>query len=399
MQNTERLSPQERWSIAIGILGLITTFGMPRFIYTPLLPLMQADLGFGDDWAGVLASVNYIGYLCGALGAIFMHSINTKRVLFKLSILIAGLTNLGMGLIEQDAVWLGLRFLSGLASAGGMVLGSGLMMLAISPKHTATALGIHFSGVGFGLTLGALWVFLFKDNQSWQGLWISSGLLILALGLPALLFNRWYLNPDKKAAIAAAVPQQAFKLLIILVAIAYFCEGIGYVVSATFLVSILQHNPTLPQLGDYAWVIVGLAAIPSCWVWARIAQRMGEFPALIVAYVIQAIGIVLPALSTSVFAGLMSAVLFGGTIMGIVSMVLVYGGRLGGAKPTQLMGILTACFGVAQIVGPAFAGWMAEQQGNFNLSLILGCGFTLLGAALMWAAWRVTLAVTASTSS
>ncbi|MFZ1389168.1 MAG: YbfB/YjiJ family MFS transporter [Thiolinea sp.] len=389
METAAPLNRQERWSIAIGILGLITAFGIPRFIYTPLLPLMQADLGFGDDWAGVLASVNYIGYLCGALGAIFVHSISSKRLLFKISIVIAAVTNIGMGLIQQDAVWLVLRFLSGLASAGGMVLGSGLMILAISPKHTSTALGIHFSGIGLGLTLGAVWVLMFKDMQTWQGLWISSGVLIFILGLPALLFNQWYLNPQKKAAIAAAVPQQAFKLLITLVALAYFCEGIGYVISATFLVSILQHNTSFPQLGDYAWVAVGLAAIPSCWVWARIAQRMGEFPALIAAYVVQAVGIILPVLSDSIAAALLGALLFGSTFMGIVSMVLVYGGRLGGSKPTQLMGILTACFGVAQIIGPAFAGWMAEQQGNFNLSLILGCLFTLLGGALMWAAWRV----------
>lgn len=389
METVTPLNRQERWSIAVGILGLITAFGIPRFIYTPLLPLMQADLGFGDDWAGVLASVNYIGYLCGALGAIFVHSINSKRLLFKISIVIAAVTNIGMGLIQQDAVWLVLRFLSGLASAGGMVLGSGLMILAISPKHTATALGIHFSGIGLGLTLGAVWVLVFKDLQTWQGLWISSGVLIFILGLPALLFNQWYLNPQKKAAIAAAVPQQAFKLLITLVALAYFCEGIGYVISATFLVSILQHNTSFPQLGDYAWVVVGLAAIPSCWVWARIAQRMGEFPALIAAYIVQAVGIILPVLSDSIAAALVGALLFGSTFMGIVSMVLVYGGRLGGSKPTQLMGILTACFGVAQIIGPAFAGWMAEQQGNFNLSLILGCLFTLLGGALMWAAWRV----------
>lgn len=389
MHTTEPLSRQERWSIAVGILGLITAFGMPRFIYTPLLPLMQVDLGFGDDWAGVLASVNYIGYLCGALAAIFVHSIATKRLLFKLSIALAVLTNMGMGLIQQDAVWLALRFLSGLASAGGMVLGSGLMMLAISPKHTATALGIHFSGVGLGLALGALWVLILKQWQSWEGLWISSGLLILVLGLPALLFNQWYLNPHKKAAIAAAVPQDSFKLLISLVALAYFCEGIGYVISATFLVSILQHSTALPQLGDYAWVVVGLAAIPSCWIWARVAQRIGEFPALIAAYLIQAAGIILPVLSDSIVAALIGALLFGSTFMGIVSMVLVYGGRLGGSKPTQLMGILTACFGVAQILGPAFAGWMAEQQGNFNLSLILGCGFTLLGGALMWGAWHI----------
>lgn len=389
METTASFNRQERWSIAVGMLGLITAFGIPRFIYTPLLPLMQADLGFGDDWAGVLAAVNYMGYLCGALGAIFVHSINTKRSLFKISILMAALTNIGMGLIQQDAVWLTLRFFSGLASAGGMVLGSGLMILAIAPKHTATALGIHFSGVGLGLTLGALWVLAFKNLQTWEGLWISSGWLILVLGLPALLFNQWYLHPQKKAALASALPQQAFKWLISLVALAYFCEGIGYVISATFLVSILQQHTEFPHLGDYAWVVVGLAATPSCWVWAKIAQRIGEFPALIAAYGIQAVGIILPVLSDSIAAALVGALLFGSTFMGIVSMVLVYGGRLGGSKPTQLMGILTACFGVAQIIGPAFAGWMAERQGNFNLSLILGCGFTLLGGALIWAAWRV----------
>lgn len=389
MHTTEPLSRQERWSIAVGILGLITAFGMPRFIYTPLLPLMQVDLSFGDDWAGVLASVNYIGYLCGALGAIFVHSIAGKRLLFKISIVLAALTNIGMGLVQQDAVWLVLRFFSGLASAGGMVLGSGLMMLAISPKHTATALGIHFSGVGLGLALGALWVLILKQWQSWEGLWISSGLVILILGLPALMFNQWYLNPHKKAAIAAAIPQHSFKLLLSLVALAYFCEGIGYVISATFLVSILQHSADLPHLGDYAWVVVGIAAIPSCWIWARVAQKIGEFPALIMAYLIQAVGIILPVLSDSIVLALVGALLFGSTFMGIVSMVLVYGGRLGGSKPTQLMGILTACFGVAQILGPAFAGWMAEQQGNFNLSLIAGCAFTLLGGLLMGAAWRV----------
>lgn len=393
MMQTNPLSSQERWSVAVGMLGLITAFGIPRFIYTPLLPLMQADLGFGEDWAGILASVNYIGYLCGALGAIFVHSIATKRTLFKLSIVVAAITNISMGLIQHDAVWLLLRFFSGLASAGGMVIGSGLMMLAISPRHTATALGIHFAGVGLGLALGAVWVLLFKDAQGWQGLWVSSGVLIFVLGLPCILFRQWHLNPHKKAAIDSAVPQQAFKRLITLVALAYFCEGIGYVVSATFLVSILQHSASIPHLGDYAWVVVGLTAAPSCWLWATVAKRVGEFPALVSAYLIQAIGIIFPLISTSEVATMIGAVLFGGTFMGIVSMVLVYGGRLGGSRPTQLMGLLTACFGIAQIIGPAVAGWMAEQQGSFDLPLVLGALITLLGGVLMAFAGRVGRAV------
>lgn len=377
------LTRQERWSIVIGMLGLVTTFGIARFIYTPLFPLMQAELGFGEQWAGLLAAANYVGYLCGALGSVFIHSINTKRYLFKLAIVVAAATNIAMGIIQNDTVWLLLRFLSGLASAGGMVIGSGLMMLAVNPRHSATALGIHFSGVGIGIALGALWVLFLQDIQGWQGLWVSSGILILVLGLPGLWFTRWHLNPHKKAAIEAAVPQRAFKLLITLIALAYFCEGVGYVISATFLVSILQKSALVPHLGDYAWVVVGLAAAPSCWLWSRLARHIGDFPALVMAYVIQAVGIALPVFSTSESVAILGALLFGGTFMGIVSMVLMYGGRLAGSRPTQLMGLLTACFGVAQIIGPAIAGWMAEQQGNFNLPLMIATGITLAGGVLM----------------
>ena len=51
-----------------------------------------------------------------------------------------GTDHAGLPLKQVVVAWLVLRFFSGLASAGGMVLGSGLMMLAIAPRHTATAL-------------------------------------------------------------------------------------------------------------------------------------------------------------------------------------------------------------------------------------------------------------------
>lgn len=383
------LNKQERWALAVGMLGLVSTFGIARFIYTPLLPLMQTQLGFGEDWAGLLASANYVGYLCGALIAMFIHTIDTKRRLFRLAIVLAALSNIGMGISLHDTTQLFLRFFSGLASAGGMVIGSGLMMLAINPRHSSTALSIHFAGIGLGIVLGALWVLGLQHFQSWQGLWISSGILILLLGLPGLLFSPWQLHPHKQVAIDTAVPHKAFKWLISLIALAYFCEGVGYVISATFLVSILQKGTLLPHLGDYAWVVVGLAAAPSCWLWAQLAQRIGEFRALTLAYLVQAVGVVLPVISTSEVAAMLGALLFGGTFMGIVSMVLMYGGKLGGSRPTRLMGLLTACFGVAQIIGPAVAGWIAEQQGNFNLPLILASAITVTGGILMWVAHYV----------
>jgi MFS family permease len=294
-----------------------------------------------------------------------------------------------MGVTQNEWLWVGMRFVSGLCSVGGMIIGTSLLMLATPPAQSTQRLSMHFSAIGLGLALGALWVLLFKSTQTWAELWISSGIAIVILGAPALRFNSWTVNPLKQQAINQLKDIPISKLFLALFAAAYFCEGVGYVISATFLVSILQKQTTIPHLGDYAWLIVGLSMAPSCWLWTKLAQRRGEFPALIAAYLVQSVGIILPVLSHSTGATIVGAILFGGTVIGIVSMVLIYGGRMAGSRPTTIMGLLTACFGVAQVLAPAYAGWLAEHQGHFDTSLMLASAVTVCGAGLMWAASRV----------
>ncbi|WP_162596621.1 YbfB/YjiJ family MFS transporter [Thiofilum flexile] len=376
----------ERFALLASMAALLTTFGLARFIYTPLLPLMQEGTGFGDDWAGYLASANYVGYLLGALAVTQVHSLELKKTLLRLSVIVAAFTNMMMGFTQNEWLWMLMRFVSGLCSVGGMIIGTSLLMLATPPAQSVQRMSIHFSAIGLGLALGALWVLLFKSTQTWAELWISSGMIILLLGAPALRFNEWSIHPLKQEAINQAKAIPISKPFLTLFAAAYFCAGVGYVISATFLVAILQRQTTIPHLGDYAWLVVGLAMAPSCWIWTRLAKRIGDFPALISAYLVQALGIILPVISHSELLAIVGAILFGGTVIGIVSMVLIYGGRLAGSRPTTLMGLLTSCFGVAQVVAPAFAGWLAERQGHFETSLILAASITVLGALLMWAA-------------
>ena len=80
---------------------------------------------------------------------------------------------------------------------------------------------------------------------------------------------------------------------------------------------------------------------------------------------------------------LLSAVLFGGTFIGCVSLVLTMAGRLYPSKPARLMGKMTLAYGVAQIFAPALTGMLAEQHGNYSLGLWLAGGFVMLGAGLI----------------
>jgi len=52
-----------------GLIALAAAMGIGRFIYTPILPRMAEALGMTKSTAGLLASVNFAGYLAGALAA------------------------------------------------------------------------------------------------------------------------------------------------------------------------------------------------------------------------------------------------------------------------------------------------------------------------------------------
>ena len=61
-----------RFAVA-GALALAVGIGTGRFAFTPILPMMQKDHGLTVRLAGLLASVNYVGYFIGALSAIWIR--------------------------------------------------------------------------------------------------------------------------------------------------------------------------------------------------------------------------------------------------------------------------------------------------------------------------------------
>ena len=82
------LHPTRAWQVlCAGIASLVLTTGLARFAYTPLLPLMQAQAGMGDTLGGWLATINYAGYMTGALIASAASDAGLRHRLYR-----AGLT-------------------------------------------------------------------------------------------------------------------------------------------------------------------------------------------------------------------------------------------------------------------------------------------------------------------
>ncbi|UCV28884.1 YbfB/YjiJ family MFS transporter [Ferribacterium limneticum] len=377
-------SQRERLKVlGAGIFSLLLTFGVARFSYTPLLPLMQQQAGLGLAEAGWLAAFNYAGYLCGALVASLISDLVLKDRLYRIGLVVAILSTVMMGLTNDPLVWMASRFIAGLSSAAGMLLGTGLILNWLIRHNHRPELGIHFGGIGLGISGCAISVWLMSGSFDWREQWFAFSAIACLLIVPALA---WLPAPDtsgvtKSGATMHDNPPSPLFLRIFMAA--YFCAGFGYVISATFIVAIVDGLPGLAGQGALAFLAIGLAATPAAFNWDLIARYTGDINALILAAVLQIVGIALPVAVGGLFATLFGALLFGGTFIGMVSLVLTMAGRYYPTRPAKMMGKMTLSYGVAQIIGPAIVGWLATRLGNYSIGLNIAAGVMVVGVVLL----------------
>jgi predicted MFS family arabinose efflux permease len=376
------------WQVmAAGMAAMLLTVGIARFAYTPMLPLMQTQTGMSPFAGGLLATVNYAGYMTGALLASTISDARRRYLVYRVGLIAGVIGTLGMGLTTHVWAWLLLRYIAGVGGASGMLLASGMVLAFLVRHGRRPELGLHFIGLAIGIILSGALVMATNGWLDWAGQWDAFGLVTLVLMVPAWF---WMPAPDGAAAAQAAgagkVPHPGAWLL----NLSYFCAGVGFVVSATFVVAAAAKVPQLSHLGPFIWIVVGVAAIPATLAWDRLARRIGDIPTLILAYALQIVSIVLPVASHSAVAAIGGAILFGATFMGIVALTLALAGKRNSANPSGAMARLTLSYGVAQIIAPAIVGRIAETTGNYDAGMIMAAVTMAIGIALLWAYGRVS---------
>lgn len=376
--------PLKAWQVMLGgICGLVITIGLARFAYTPLLPAMQAQTGLNDAAAGGLAAMNYAGYIAGALVAAWMDDVRWRHRFYSAGLWMALLTVAGMALSSWLPAWGGWRFVGGLCGATGMLLGSGLVLGWLMRQGRRPELGVLFIGLGLGIVVSALGAWCLSHLWSlWSDQWLAFAALGLVFFVPAWLWR----PPVPPAPGPVAGAKDALPLSrrwMWTMALSYFAAGWGFVISATFTVSIVEREPSLAGQGALVWTLVGLAAMPAVFLWDRVARHIGDIRALLLAFGLQTVSIVLPAWSGSLTAALASAVGYGATFIGIVSLTLALVGRRAPHNPGKAMARLTLSYGAAQMLAPVVAGAMAQATGSFKGALWLTALVMLAGMALL----------------
>ena len=367
-----------------GICSLIVTVGVARFSYTSLLPIMQAETGLSDAIGGWLATANYLGYMCGILLAASLNNLHHKFILHRAYLVLTVLSTAGMLLTTDTLTWSVLRFLAGTCTSAGLILASVLILNWLRHNNHRSELGIHFSGIGIGIILTALLVeSLLSLSMNWQHQWLAFSVMALVFSIPAW---RWMPHPQSTQPLANAKvvkdnpPGQKYTLIMLA---AYFCAGYGFVVSGTFIVDLVEDTPALAGQGQLVFILIGIAATPAVMLWDLIARKLGYLKSLFLAYTVQIAGIILPTFSDHMAVIALSALLFGGSFIACVSLVLTMAGQFYPSNPGKFMGKMTLSYGIAQIIAPACTGLLAQSFGNYNLGLYLSAFIMFLGSLML----------------
>lgn len=365
-----------------GFVALAAAMGIGRFVYTPILPEMVAALGLSASEAGLIASANFLGYLLGALAASLPRFTAARRRWMLIGLLCSALSTGAMALTTMLPLFVALRFVGGFASAFVLVFSAALVMERLAAFDKAHLSSYQFAGVGTGITLSAVLVGqLARNDLDWTWQWIASGLLSIAACVAVgLLIGP---APQRGPAQGAATAGNGFRAPMIALVLSYGLFGFGYVITATFLVQLVRTSPAIAPIEPVIWVIVGLAAIPSVAIWSAVGRRFGAAMGYALACLVEAAGVLASVLWVATPGTVLAAILLGGTFVGITVLGFVVVRRLATGDLARTIALMTAAFGLGQIVGPILAGWMHDMTGSFLLPSIAAAAALTVGAALV----------------
>lgn len=361
-----------------GLAALAVGLGIGRFLYTPILPRMVEAGVLTAGEAGFVASANFAGYLAGALLSATPLVRRGSGVWLTVALLSSSATTAGMALVGDPAAAALVRFAGGVCSAFVLVLASSAVLERLASSNRDGLSAVLFAGVGVGIAGSAVMLTAVSAaGASWQVLWVAgaaASILLTSVAAPVLA------RAPAPVAVVPGLPGLGRAGGIGRIVAAYGLFGFGYVITATFLVAIVRGSGSA-SVEAVVWLIVGLAAIPSVAAWGRVARRTGEARAFALACVVEAAGVAATVLVPSVIGAAIGGALLGATFMGITAMGIVHARAVGG-DPRRVIALMTASFGLGQIIGPGFAGLLVEGSGSLLVPSLAAAAALVVAAII-----------------
>jgi len=362
-----------------GFVALIVAMGIGRFAFTPQVPLMIAEHQFSLTGAGLVAAINYLGYLCGAYDAM-RASRHVERRLW-LGIWGAVALTLLSALVQGEWLHGVLRFVIGWASGWAMVLVAAWTNERLAHYGRPALSAAVFAGPGVGIFIsGMLAVGINALTLTASQAWLVYGAMALALvaAISANLPRAGELHRPNVAP-EPLLLTPALKRLVW----SYSLAGFGYILPATFLSQMAAARFPGSLFAQFVWPVFGGAAVLGIAIGILTRHRLTTQSRLALTLWVQAIGVLSAEVVPGVAGLALGALLTGGGFLSVVQLSIQHGRELAPNHARYMAGLLTTGYAVGQLVGPMLSALSTALTHRLEPALYVAVAALILAGLLV----------------
>lgn len=334
-------------TLLTGMLTLVVVMGIGRFSLTPQIPVMIDDGYLTLSGAGILAAMNYIGYLAGA---VHISRIRHGHVFFLKTGLVATVAvTLLSGTTEDYMFQCLFRLIAGIGGAWSLIIITSWTQHVLSTQDAPRMSAAVFTGPGIGITLSGLmaWWLSSVHSGSSEG-WYVYGAVALLISLCIARSLPREFGPNKGSLTHSQPVSTEMKKLIGI----YTLAGFGYILPATFL---SQMSHTLFPDGNLAaffWPLFGLSAVAGVVIVILFSSRFSTQPSLTTVMIMQGVGVASAVLVPGAPGLILSTILTGLGFLSIMQLTMRLAREISPGSLAKNVGLLTSGYATGQLVGP-----------------------------------------------
>lgn len=385
-----RLGARAIVSLALVTAASMVAQGFGRFTYPILLDAINDDVLHSYTKAGLLGTISLVAYL---LGTAVMSVASTRFEpisLVKVG-LVASAAGLGLLATAPGFAMLAIAlFIAGFGGAGVWIPAPGIAASAVGAERSGLAIGLVGSGIGLGIVVAGPLTNVVRsmsdDDGAWRpvyGVQAAIALIVLAGVLTLVRLPR---SERGGARVEVGVLRTVVGWRWLIAAFSIF--GVSYSLYFYFLVAQLRESGWSASASSSIFAIVGVASATGGIAFGRISDRYGRPRTMAVGFVLLVASPLLTLYGHPVTV-VAAAVSFGLCVAGTPTVIsAVVADSLEGRSFGAAFGSLTLIFGVAQLLGPPFAGLMAETTGSFTIPFTLASAVACGGIACALALGR-----------
>lgn len=359
-----------RWGTYFAVCSAVISIGLALGVTMPLVSLRLESWGYDSFAIGVMAATPAVGVLLGASLAGRLAARFGTTVLMQLCLLLGALSVAGLALVQNYAVWVGLRLFLGVALTVVFVLGESWINQLAVEKWRGRLVALYGTGYALSQLSGPL-LLTGLGTATDAGFWTGVGLLIG--GSLMLLGRSGAPQVDAHSASGRGLLVFCRKLPAIAWAVMLFAAFEAMMLTLLPIYSLRQGFTQEVALVMVSVVVIGDAALqlPIGWLADRMSRQL-LFRGCGIVLLVSSLAIP-PLLHTPVIWPVLVA--FGASAGGLFTLSLIMiGERYRDDELVRANAHVAQLWGLGCLVGPLATGAVSQWLSGHALPLMMATG-------------------------